>query len=67
MAPCPKVGLMEIVVMDLVVQRCGADQRIALLLVVGMVGSGGSMRDVTVRTSAKLWLPATTPSRWHHV
>src|SRR4029453_19499025 len=67
MGPCPKVGLIEIVVMDLVVQCCGADQRIGELVGVWMVGSGGSMRDVRLRTSAKLWLSATRPSCWHHV
>src|SRR4029450_632904 len=65
--PCPKVGLIEIVVIDLAVQRCGADHRIGELVVVWLVGSGGSVRDVTVRTSAKLWLSATRPSRWHQV
>src|SRR5688572_5968249 len=64
---CPKFGLIEIVLSDLAVQCCGAAQRIGALAVVSTLGTGGSMRDEVVRTSAKLWLSATRPARWHHV
>src|SRR5215207_63962 len=64
---CPKVGLIEIVLIDLAVQRSGAVHRIGALVVVWTLGTGGSIRDEAVRTSAKLWLSATRPSRWHQV
>src|SRR4029453_18639518 len=64
---CPKVGLIEIMLKDLADQRSGAVQRIGVLVVVWTLGTGGSMRDEEVRTSPKLWLSATRPSRWHQV
>src|SRR5688572_31071581 len=64
---CPKVGLIEIVLSDWAVQCCGATQRIGELAVVSTLGTGGSTRDEVVRSSAKLWLSATRPSRWHQV
>ena len=64
---CPNVGLIEIVLIDLEVQRSGIVQRIGELVVVWTLGTGGSMRDEVVRMSAKLWLSATMPSLRHHV
>src|SRR4029450_7477103 len=42
--PCPKVGLIEIVLKDLADQRSGAVQRIGVLVVVWTLGSGGWAR-----------------------
>src|SRR5215211_2631785 len=64
---CPKVGLIEIVLSVLAVQRCGAAQWIGDLAVASTLATGGLMREEEVRMAAKLSLSVTRPSRWHQV